>query len=87
MHYQAKLLLMHEYLSPAHCFNAHIHEIQKELFLFSHINFSMGKLESSVIHSLSTLSAPILALTTELLTISETTLVPTTTEVVPFKKK
>jgi hypothetical protein len=85
MFYQVKLLLMHEYPSPTHCFNAHIHNRPKEL-LFLHINFSTCKLECSVIHSVSTLSAPVLALPTELLTISETTLVPTTTEVVPFKK-
>jgi len=46
----------------------------------------MCKLERSVIHSLSTLPAPVLALPTELLTISETALVPTAAEVVPFKK-
>jgi hypothetical protein len=85
MFYQAKLPLMHEYPSPITLLYAHVHKRPKEL-LFSHINGSMCKLERSVIHSLSTLPAPILALPAELLTISETTLVPTTTEVVPFKK-
>ena len=85
MFYQAKLPLMYEYPSPSHCSNALIRKRTKEL-LFSHINSSMCKLERSIIHSLSTLPAPILALPTELLPFSETTLVTATTEVVPFKK-